>query len=162
MSTNSLAKLIKSRRLNLNISQRELASRMKCDVKTISEIEKGIRRQPKISTLEKLSDELYIEMDDLLLMAGYINHTNINKEIMINNSKGTSIKGVPFTYVLTIVGQELIETEDIDEAQQQAASLIAETLADSIGLNDNWDKLLENSDNCFVCINLNRENETKN
>lgn len=157
MSTNSLAKLIKSRRLNLNISQRELASRMKCDVKTISEIEKGIRRQPKISTLEKLSDELYIGMDDLLLLAGYI-----NKEIKVCSNKDNFIKEVPFTYVLTIVGQGLVETDDVNEAQQKAASLIADMLVDTIGINDNWDNLLENSDNCFVCINLNQENEKKN
>lgn len=157
MSTKSLAKLIKSRRLNLNISQRELASRMKCDVKTISEIEKGIRRQPKISTLEKLSDELYIGIDDLLVLAGYI-----NDEIKVCSKKDNFIKEVPFTYVLTIVGQGLVETDDVNEAQQKAASLIADMLVDTIGINDNWDNLLENSDNCFVCINLNRENETKN
>lgn len=157
MSTNSLAKLIKSRRLNLNISQRELASRMKCDVKTISEIEKGIRRQPKISTLEKLSDELYIGIDDLLVLAGYI-----NDEIKVCSKKDNFIKEVPFTYVLTIVGQGLVDTGDVNEAQQKAASLIADMLVDTIGINDNWDNLLENSDNCFVCINLNRENETKN
>lgn len=157
MSTNSLAKLIKSRRLNLNISQRELASRMKCDVKTISEIEKGIRRQPKISTLEKLSDELYIGIDDLLVLAGYI-----NDEIKVCSKKDNFIKEVPFTYVLTIVGQGLVETDDVNEAQQKAASLIADMLVDTIGINDNWDNLLENSDNCFVCINLNQENEKKN
>lgn len=157
MSTNSLAKLIKSRRLNLNISQRELASRMKCDVKTISEIEKGIRRQPKISTLEKLSDELYIGIDDLLVLAGYI-----NDEIKVSSKKDNFIKEVPFTYVLTIVGQGLVETDDVNEAQQKATSLIADMLVDTIGINDNWDNLLENSDNCFVCINLNQENEKKN
>ena len=157
MSTKSLAKLIKSRRLNLNISQRELASRMKCDVKTISEIEKGIRRQPKISTLEKLSDELYIGIDDLLVLAGYI-----NDEKKVCSKKDNFIKEVPFTYVLTIVGQGLVETDDVNEAQQKAASLIADMLVDTIGINDNCDNLFENSDNCFVCINLNRENETKN
>lgn len=157
MSTNSLAKLIKSRRLNLNISQRELASRMKCDVKTISEIEKGIRRKPKISTLEKLSDELYIEMDELLVLAGYINN-----EIKVCRNKDKFIEEVPFTYVLTIVGQGLVETNDINEAQQKAASLIADILIDTVGINDNWDNLLENSDNCFVCISLNQENEEKN
>lgn len=157
MSKGLLAKLIKTRRLNLNISQRELASRMRCDVKTISEIEKGIRKCPKISTLEKFSDELYIDIDDLLLLAGYI---NIERKIDYN--KRTSVEKVPFTYVLTIIGQGLVETDDINEAQEKAASLIADTLADSIGLNDNWDELLENSDNCFVCINLNKENETKN
>ena len=157
MSTNSLAKLIKSRRFNLNISQRELASRMKCDVKTISEIEKGIRRKPKISTLEKLSDELYIEMDDLLILAGYINN-----EIKVCRNIENFIEEVPFTYVLTIVGQGLVETNDINEAQQKAASLIADMLVDTVGINDNWDNLLENSDNCFVCISLNQENEEKN
>lgn len=71
MERSLLGKIVRSRRLDLNISQRELASRMQCDVKTISEIEKGIRKKPRIETLEKLSDELCIEIDDLLDYAGY-------------------------------------------------------------------------------------------
>ena len=105
----------------------------------------------------KLSDELYVEMDDLLILAGYINN-----EIKECRNKDNFIEEVPFTYVLTIVGQGLVETDDVNEAQQKAASLIADMLVDTIGINDNWDNLLENSDNCFVCINLNQENEKKN
>lgn len=149
MNNNILSKIIKSRRLDMNLSQRELASRMKCDVKTISEIEKGIRRKPKIATLEKLAEELYIEIEDLLGYAGYS-----DEEICGYYEDDSIIKQVPFNYVLTIVGQGLIEIEDIETAQNKAAELISDMLIETIGVSDEWDNLLENSQNCFVCINI--------
>lgn len=152
MNNNILSNIIKSRRLNLNISQRELASRMNCDVKTISEIEKGIRKKPKIETLEKLSRELYIEIDDLLDYAGYSDY-----ELERYYESDDEIKMVPFNYVLMIVGKALVEESDSNVMVNEAAKYITELLIKSTGYDDEWDSLLENCDDSFVLININKE-----
>ena len=152
MNNNILSNVIKSRRLNLNISQRELASRMNCDVKTISEIEKGIRKKPKIETLEKLSRELYIEIDDLLDYAGYSDY-----ELERYYESDDEIKMVPFNYVLMIVGKALVEESDSNEMEKEATKYITELLIKSTGYDDEWDSLLENCDDSFVLININKE-----
>lgn len=152
MNNNILSNIIKSRRLNLNISQRELASRMNCDVKTISEIEKGIRKKPKIETLEKLSRELYIEIDDLLNYAGYSDY-----ELERYYESDDEIKMVPFNYVLMIVGKALVEESDPNVMVNEAAKYITELLIKSTGHDDEWDSLLENCDDSFVLINIDKE-----
>lgn len=152
MNNNILSNIIKSRRLNLNISQRELASRMNCDVKTISEIEKGIRKKPKIETLEKLSRELYIEIDDLLDYAGYSDY-----ELERYYESDDEIKMVPFNYVLMIVGKALVEESDSNVMEKEATKYITELLIKSTGYDDEWDSLLENCDDSFVLININKE-----
>lgn len=152
MNNNILSNVIKSRRLNLNISQRELASRMNCDVKTISEIEKGIRKKPKIETLEKLSRELYIEIDDLLDYAGYSDY-----ELERYYESDDEIKMVPFNYVLMIVGKALVEESDSNVMEKEATKYITELLIKSTGYDDEWDSLLENCDDSFVLININKE-----
>lgn len=152
MNNNILSNVIKSRRLNLNISQRELASRINCDVKTISEIEKGIRKKPKIETLEKLSRELYIEIDDLLDYAGYSDY-----ELERYYESDDEIKMVPFNYVLMIVGKALVEESDSNVIEKEATKYITELLIKSTGYDDEWDSLLENCDDSFVLININKE-----
>ena len=152
MNNNILSNVIKSRRLNLNISQRELASRMNCDVKTISEIEKGIRKKPKIETLEKLSRELYIEIDDLLDYAGYSDY-----ELERYYESDDEIKMVPFNYILMIVGKALVEESDSNVIEKEATKYITELLIKSTGYDDEWDSLLENCDDSFVLININKE-----
>lgn len=159
MERSLLGKIVRSRRLDLNISQRELASRMQCDVKTISEIEKGIRKKPKIETLEKLSDELCIEMDDLLDYAGYDDEEiafYYEGEEYITDDENTE---VPFNYVLTIIGKGLINTNNEREAKRKAAEFFSDALCGTIGANEDWDDILDNSDKSFVCINIIKENQ---
>lgn len=159
MERSLLGKIVRSRRLDLNISQRELASRMQCDVKTISEIEKGIRKKPRIETLEKLSDELCIEIDDLLDFAGYDDEEiafyyegeEFDDEEYIRDDENTE---VPFNYVLTIIGKGLINTNNEREAKRKAAEFLSDALCGTIGVNDDWDNILDNSDNSFVCVSL--------
>lgn len=164
MERSLLGKIVRSGRLDLNISQRELASRMQCDVKTVSEIEKGIRKKPRIETLEKLSDELCIEIDDLLDYAGYDDeeiafyYEGEEKEYeeYVSDDKNTEI---PFSYVLTIIGKGLINTNSEKEAKRKAAEFLTAALCGTVGANDDWDEILDNSDNSFVCVNLIKDNE---
>ena len=56
---NKLGEILKNNRIEIGISQIKLSELTGVDHKTISLIERGIRRKPKIETLVKLSPILY-------------------------------------------------------------------------------------------------------
>lgn len=155
MERNLLGRIIRSRRLSLNISQRELAAKMHCDVKTISEIEKGIRKKPRIETLEKLSDELFIELNDLLDYAGYDDELAMYYESIDEEPENEKDETrIPFNYVLIITGKGLVNANNYDEAQKKAAKFLSDALCRTIGVNDDWDEILDSNDNSFVCVKI--------
>lgn len=155
MERNLLGRIIRSRRLSFNISQRELAAKMHCDVKTISEIEKGIRKKPRIETLEKLSDELFIELNDLLDYAGYDDELAMYYESIDEEPENEKDETrIPFNYVLIITGKGLVNANNYDEAQKKAAKFLSDALCRTIGVNDDWDEILDSNDNSFVCVKI--------
>lgn len=155
MERNLLGRIIRSRRLSLNISQRELAAKMHCDVKTISEIEKGIRKKPRIETLEKLSDELFIELNDLLDYAGYDDELAMYYESIDEEPENEKDETrIPFNYVLIITGKGLVNANNYDEAQKKAAKFLSDALCRTIGVNNDWDEILDSNDNSFVCVKI--------
>lgn len=67
----SLAEIIKDRRESLNISQREMARKLRIDNSGLAKIEKGIRKKPSSLILKKLSMFLQIDLAFLMTKAGY-------------------------------------------------------------------------------------------
>lgn len=66
-----LANTIHDRRIELGLSQVQLAEQMRTNQRQISEIETGVSRRPKIDVLVKLSDALEIDLSKLLMQAGF-------------------------------------------------------------------------------------------
>lgn len=64
-----MLKAIKAKRLTLNLTQKELASRLGLTQPTYCNIEKGLRN-PSLSTLMKLADILDCTVDELLRDGG--------------------------------------------------------------------------------------------
>lgn len=60
-------------------------------------------------------------------------------------------------YVLMIVGKALVEESDSNVMEKEATKYITELLIKSTGYDDEWDSLLENCDDSFVLININKE-----
>ena len=82
----------------------------------------------------------------------------------IENNKYQSIKNdenkeVPFNYILTIIGKGLININNEREAKRKAAEFFKDALCGTIGSNEDWDDILDNSDKSFVCINILKENQ---
>lgn len=71
MRNNELAKIVKKAREEKNISQRELARRIKIDNAEISRIEKGNRVQPNFYILRNLSKELDLDFKTLMEISKY-------------------------------------------------------------------------------------------
>ena len=74
---NELGNIIKEQRMYWGLSQTELSKRTGIDIKTISLIERGVRRKPIPETLKKLSEALDIYDIDLLELAGYTEEEKI-------------------------------------------------------------------------------------
>lgn len=70
---NELAKLIKTSRIKNQLSQRELAKKMKVSNTIISRIESGMVKKPSLEIIIKLSNELKIEFHNLAKISGYSN-----------------------------------------------------------------------------------------
>lgn len=68
---NNLSEIIKNARENKKISQRELSRRTGIDNNTISQIEKGERKKPNSLSLLKLSQELDLDYEQLMITCGY-------------------------------------------------------------------------------------------
>lgn len=86
----NLSDLIKAKRNECGLSQRELASKVNVDYSYIAKIESGITKKPSIEIIYKLSNALNIFFLDLLEAANYSNleiHelTNIGKDLVFNN-----------------------------------------------------------------------------
>lgn len=90
---NTLADVIKNARLRKDISQRELSRRTGIDNNTISQIEKGERKKPNSLSLIKLSQELELDLDDLMNLSGY-SKEDIDMTYSITPAFETGVKKV--------------------------------------------------------------------
>lgn len=90
---NTLADVIKNARLRKDISQRELSRRTGIDNNTISQIEKGDRKKPNSLSLIKLSQELELDLDDLMNLSGY-SKEDIDMTYSITPAFETGVKKV--------------------------------------------------------------------
>ena len=80
-------------RLRKDISQRELSRRTGIDNNTISQIEKGERKKPNSLSLIKLSQELELDLDDLMNLSGY-SKEDIDMTYSITPAFETGVKKV--------------------------------------------------------------------
>jgi len=116
---NELGKVIKNNRIRLGMSQIDLSKITGVDPKTISLIERGVRKKPNPDTLLKLSKVLDCIDIRLFYLANY-NQNDISKIIRLieddeyNYSFEITIKGYGKTYAGDI--QEAYEhvQEDLD------------------------------------------------
>jgi transcriptional regulator with XRE-family HTH domain len=66
----SLAELIQRRRADLGMSQVELGIKADTSQRTVSEIERGVRRRPQLHTLRAFADALEMPLAELVLASG--------------------------------------------------------------------------------------------
>ena len=127
---NELGNTIKEKRMYWGLSQTELSKRTGIDIKTISLIERGIRRKPIPETLKKLSEALDIYDIDLLELAGY------NEDEKIDYLKYTKgLKKFEFEYTVIYKGHGMVyayDKEDADEYLKTAFEDISATFDSDI------------------------------
>ena len=134
----TLGEIIKSRRLELGLSQIELSKIAEIDCKTISFIERNIRKKPIPDTLYSLAAALDLDICALFYASGY---TEDELRDMFANEEEYGIE-----YVLTIKGYITQSGNDENEAKKNALNYIAENLISASEYDDDLGYILRDSD----------------
>ncbi len=150
---NELGNIVKEQRMYWGLSQTELSKKTGIDIKTISLIERGVRRKPIPETLKKLSEALDIYDIDLLELAGYTEEEKIN---YLKYIKG--LKKFEFEYTIVYKGHGMVYAYDKEDAEsylQTAFEDITATFDSDIDAIDEKMKL----DECKTYLNVGDSNE---
>ena len=134
----TLGEIIKNRRLELGLSQIELSKIAEIDCKTISFIERNIRKKPIPDTLYSLAAALDLDICALFYVSGY---TEDELRDMFANEEEYGIE-----YVLTIKGYITQSGNDENEAKKNALNYIAENLISASEYDDDLGYILRDSD----------------
>ena len=134
----TLGKIIKNRRLELGLSQIELSKIAEIDCKTISFIERNIRKKPIPDTLYSLAAALDLDICALFYASGY---TKEDLNEMFSKEGEYEIE-----YVLTIKGYVIQSGKDENEAKKNALNYIAENLISASEYDDDLGYILRDSD----------------
>lgn len=121
---NELGYEIKYERLRKGLSQIELSKLTGIDTKTISLIEKGIRRKPKPETIYKLSNVLDLDEFRIMDYSGYTREEQID---YIKYMKG-QIR-LDFEYTITFKGHGMV----YDISKEDAEIYLKQTFEDIAG-----------------------------
>ncbi len=145
---NKLGRIIKDGRIIKGMSQTDLAKITGVDTKTISLIERGVRKKPNIDTLLKLAKVLNIKDISLLILAGYT-----QKEVseLLFDIKEEDYE---YSFEFKIKGHGKLSAIDLDEAK----ILIEDDLHKFLSIKNLKSENLEvTCDDCNVDITIKQE-----
>lgn len=134
----TLGQIIKNRRLELGLSQTELSKLSGVDSKTISFIERDIRKKPIPETLLNLGDALNLEHGALFVISGYT-------EEELSGIFGEEEKTYSFNFTITIKGNAYIDAENTQETKDIAAKEISTELLNAANGNELLNDILHDS-----------------
>lgn len=134
----TLGNIIKNKRLELGLSQVELSKLSGIDSKTISFIERDIRKKPIPETLLNLSEALDLKFVELCRISGY---TDEEIEDMFGDLEET----YPFNFTITIKGNAFIDAENITDAKDIAAKEISTEIINAANNNELLKEILHDS-----------------
>lgn len=135
---NELGNTIKNNRIRKGLSQIDLSKITGVDSKTISLIERGIRRKPKMETLFKLGNVLDCIDIRLFYLAGYTN-TEITEGIRFLEDDTYE-----YNFIIILKGKGIISAGDVNEASEYAEEDLKEVIESSIV--DRYDDIKLNED----------------
>jgi len=130
---NELGNTIKNNRIRKGLSQIELSKISGIDTKTISLIERGIRRKPKMETLLKLAEVLDCIDIRLLYLAGYD-----NSEIT-EGMRYYEDDTYEYDFMIILKGKGVTYAGDVEEAKGIAHEDIEDFITNNI--DDEYDDL---------------------
>ena len=133
---NELGNIIKKNRIRLGLSQTDLSKITGIDTKTISLIERGIRRKPKPETLLKLAEVLECIDIRLMYLAGY-NQDDITEVIrLVEDDK------YEYDYLVILKGHGVTYAGDVEEAREYAQEDIEDSITPITELSDEYGTII--------------------
>lgn len=144
---NELGITLKKNRIRLGLSQIELSKITGVDPKTISLIERGIRRKPHVDTILKLAEVLECIDIRLLYLAGY---TQNDIKDLIRLIEDDTYK---YNFTITIKGQGITYAGDEEEAREYAEEDINDCITMQ-SFKDDSGEVLFNDDNVSILVDF--------
>lgn len=136
----TLGEIVKNKRMELGLTQTGLSKISGVDCKTISLIERNIRKRPLLETLLNLSEALQI-YDDLLFDAcGYT-----TEEMMEAFGEVKIHKSFPFDFIITIKGDAIVSADNEQSARDIAAGEISKEIVNASNNNKLLNEILHGS-----------------
>lgn len=124
-----LGQIIKNKRIELGLSQVDLSKLSGVDSKTISYIERNIRKKPIPETLFILGDALELDNYSLFKTSGY---TDEEIDLIFDDRE----KNYSFDFTITIEGNAYVAADNIQDAKDIAAKEIATELLNASNNNE--------------------------
>lgn len=135
---NILANIIRTRRNEFNLSKSDLSRLSGISRRTITEIEQGVTKKPKLETLVSLTDSLKLNIDDLIDIVDYS-----DDELDEFFSKMDEHR---LLFEIVIRGNMTVYGNTEKEAMDRCTCEIATALNSVNGCSYKYDKLKENSE----------------
>ena len=124
-----LGQIIKNKRIELGLSQVYLSKLSGVDCKTISYIERNIRKKPIPETLFNLGDALELDIYSLFKTSGY---TDEEMDLIFDDRE----RNYSFDFTITIEGNAYVSADNIQDAKDIAAKEIATELLNASNNNE--------------------------
>ena len=140
---NELGNTIKKNRIRLGMSQTDLSKITGVDTKTISLIERGIRRKPTPETLIKLASVLDCIDIRLMYLAGY-EQKDISETCRILEDDRYE-----YAYIVILKGHGVTYAGDVEEAKEYAKEDIDESITPITELKDEYGEIIPD-DNYYI------------
>lgn len=140
-----LARTIRKRRNELNMSQNELSRRSGVDRSTISQIESGKRRKPNIDTLLCIAVGLDLDGQILLEQANYLKKNINNDDYQIVQRNNREVQANAINYKITITGTCIMPMKDRDEALACTKLKVIDDFYSVKGKSKDFDSMMKNS-----------------
>ena len=148
----TLGEIIKTKRIELGLTQIGLSKLSEVDCKTISFIERNIRKKPVPETLLRLADALNLDPVELFFASGYKAEELDEKFKRIINEEHQE-KDYSFDFTIMIKGSAFISASNKDEAMDNAAEDISSEIVKAANSNELLNTILHDSKmNIFIDI----------
>lgn len=139
----TLGRYIKWRRQGVGLSQIKLSQYSGVDCKTISLIERGIRKKPQPYTLIKLAEGLQTCADELLKRAGY-SEEEID-ELLDEEFNYQKKKMYSFDFSVCFVGSAIVLADSKQDALDKTKEEIPKEFLDAVHSNELLDTVLDDA-----------------
>lgn len=115
-----LGQIFKEERIRRRLSITDLAKLSRVDPKTISLIEKGVRKKPNYNTIKNVAEILWLEPIDMLHVAGYTDEEIKEHEV------GPEENATEFTFHVIITGHGKVYAENLEQAYDYIEEIITD------------------------------------
>lgn len=148
-----LGQIFKEKRIWRRMTITDLSKFSRVDPKTISLIEKGVRKKPNYNTIKNIAEILWLEPRDMLHIAGYTDEEIKEHEV------GPEENATEFKFHVLITGHGKVYAENLEQAYDYIEDIITDQVQPKDYI-DEYENTIFNK-NFNIIVDFERESETE-